>query len=591
MNAKGKPCALVTGEERRIPEGMKNFMSSCTVEMVPLNTKVDVAVIDEIQMLGDRDRGWAWTQAFLGIQAKELHLCGEERTTKLITELCAQMGDQLVVHRYERLSPLQMSPHSLGGSVKKLEKGDAMILFSRLAIHGMKKRIENVTGRRCAVVYGSLPPETRAQQAALFNDPDNDYDFLVASDAVGMGLNLSIKRVIFFTTEKFNGFQFGPIAVPEIKQIAGRAGRYKSARDAIKEGPIDLTDGMPEDVQPPLQVAPTSNRGWIATLEDVDHLTVKNAMETEVEPLKSAGIFPPAHIMDRFASYFPAGTPFSYIILRLHDIAAINPSFHLCDLKEQVEVCDIMQPFNLSVNDRIVFLAAPVFLRDKGGIAVLAELAKCVANQESGHLLDLKSFNLELLDMDKDDHKDGSAGYLREAEVLHKAITLYLWLSYRFGGVFNSQPLAFHVKSLVEAKIDECLSVVEWDEAKMRTQKAMARKALERQMKKLEEALQGTTEEEDSEGADTAALTDDGAIEEDSTDPDPASLGASASVDDPTPLAEDAGNSEDSSASETGVPTSPEEQPPRVINRGPLWEAVSRAPDAVRESHANETKP
>ena len=99
--------------------------------MVPLNTRVDVAVIDEIQMLGDAQRGWAWTQAFLGIQAKELHLCGEERTLNLVTELCAQMGEKLVIHRYERLSPLNMEARSLHGKLKKLQKGDAMILFSR----------------------------------------------------------------------------------------------------------------------------------------------------------------------------------------------------------------------------------------------------------------------------------------------------------------------------------------------------------------------------------------------------------------------------------------------------------------------------
>lgn len=506
MNAKGKLCALVTGEERRIPEGMKHFMTSCTVEMVPLNTKVDVAVIDEIQMLGDPDRGWAWTQAFLGIQAKEMHLCGEERTVNLISDLCASMGDELVIHQYERLSPLKMMSQSLDGDIKKLEKGDAVILFSRLALHTMKRNIENATGKRCAIVYGSLPPETRAQQASLFNDPDNDYDFLVASDAVGMGLNLSIKRIIFQSTSKFNGYQIGTLGVPEIKQIAGRAGRYKTAHDAIREGPIDLTDGEPKDAQPPFQIESTSNFGWITTLEDIDFPVVRGAMESHVEPLKSAGIFPPSHIIERFASYFPAGTPFSYIMLRLHDIASINPRFHLCDIKEQIEICDIIQPFDLSANDRIIFMAAPNFIREASGIDVMQELAKCVAEQSSGHLLDLKSFNLELLDMDKDAHREGSPGYLREAEKLHKAITLYLWLSYRFGGVFNSQPLAFHVKALVEEKIDECLKVVTWDEARFNKLRVKHQNRLDRGVKVLEAGLKLDVQEENNPHADSAFL-------------------------------------------------------------------------------------
>lgn len=191
LNAKGKKCALITGEERRFPDDdVDCAMSSCTVEMVPLNRKMDVAVIDEIQMIGNDQRGWAWTQALLGLRASEIHLCGEERTVPLIRELAAAMGDELEIHRYERLSPLKMSSKSLGGDFNKLRKGDCIVSFSVMSIHALRKSIERTTGKKVAIVYGSLPPETRAQQARLFNDPNNDYDFLVASDAIGMGLNL-----------------------------------------------------------------------------------------------------------------------------------------------------------------------------------------------------------------------------------------------------------------------------------------------------------------------------------------------------------------------------------------------------------------
>lgn len=191
LNAAGKPCALITGEEQRIPEGIVN-MWSCTVEMAPLQTMLDVAVIDEIQMINHTDRGWAWTQAFLGLQAKEIHLCGEERAVPLIRELCGLTGDKVHVHEYERLTPLRVADRSLGSDLNRLEKGDCIVSFSVLGIHSLRRQIENKTGRKCAIVYGSLPPETRAQQARLFNDPDNDYDYLVASDAVGMGLNLYV---------------------------------------------------------------------------------------------------------------------------------------------------------------------------------------------------------------------------------------------------------------------------------------------------------------------------------------------------------------------------------------------------------------
>lgn len=192
--AKGKPCALITGEEQRRPEGVKASMFSCTVEMAPLNTPFEVAVIDEIQMISHQDRGWAWTQAFLGLQAKEVHLCGEARTVPLMRELCALVGDKVIVHEYKRLTPLKVAPRSLKGKLQELEKGDCIVAFTVLGIHALRREIEMKTGKKCAIVYGSLPPETRAQQARLFNDPDNEYDYLVASDAIGMGLNLYVLR-------------------------------------------------------------------------------------------------------------------------------------------------------------------------------------------------------------------------------------------------------------------------------------------------------------------------------------------------------------------------------------------------------------
>jgi ATP-dependent RNA helicase SUPV3L1/SUV3 len=190
FNNKGVPCDLVTGDDVRQAEGGDAKFSSHTVEMVDCARTVDVAVIDEIQMIAQPDRGWAWTRALLGTRAKELHLCGETRVIPLIREVAASMGDTLHIHHYDRLNPLKAMSRSLRGNLKSLRRGDCIVSFSVLGIHAMKKQIELETGRRVAIVYGSLPPEIRAQQAALFNDPSNDYDFLVASDAIGMGLNL-----------------------------------------------------------------------------------------------------------------------------------------------------------------------------------------------------------------------------------------------------------------------------------------------------------------------------------------------------------------------------------------------------------------
>lgn len=470
LNAKGKKCALVTGEERRYPADYDSLgntqMISCTVEMIPVNVDVDVAVIDEIQLLGDDERGWAWTQAFLGVKAKEVHLCGELRTVPLIEDLCRAMGEELIVHKYERLSPLQAMDKSLS-SLKQLEKGDCVIVFSRVGIHAMKKDIEAATGKRCAVVYGSLPPETRAQQAALFNDPDNEYDYLCASDAVGMGLNLSIKRVVFEATSKHDGISHRTISVPQIKQIGGRAGRFRSAADATKlpavESPGSLLD---------VEQKKTGTVGLVTTLAAYDLPIVKRALNTEPEPLTSAGIFPPNHVIARFASYFPPDTSFSFILLRLHEISTTHPRFHLCRFKDQLAIADCIQPYNLTITDKLTFIAAPINFRDGGMIDVCKAFARCLSEQSGGELLDIPEVKLELLD------EDGKGKeYLKSLEALHKQITLYLWLSYRFAGVFRSQALAFHVKEILEKKIDASLDEVDFSENKKKQYDEMKRRA------------------------------------------------------------------------------------------------------------------
>jgi ATP-dependent RNA helicase SUPV3L1/SUV3 len=167
-----------------------DVLVSCTVEMLQIGLHADVAVIDEIQMIGDPQRGSGWTHAVLGLCAKEIHLCGEETAVPLIRELLKETGDEIIVNRYERLTPLEVEQDSLDGDLSRVQKGDCIVAFSRSAIFALKRQVEMQTGMRCAVVYGKLPPEIRSEQAALFNDPDSGYDVLIGSDAIGMGLNL-----------------------------------------------------------------------------------------------------------------------------------------------------------------------------------------------------------------------------------------------------------------------------------------------------------------------------------------------------------------------------------------------------------------
>ena len=183
-------CNLVTGEEQKILDADATLLS-CTVEMLLYTRVYDVAVVDEIQMIGDLERGGGWFTAVAGLVAHEIHLCGEETAIPLVEKLLADTGDELVVRRYERLSPLVVEKESLGGDLAKVKKGDCIVTFSRSSIFGTKRLVEEKTGLRCAVVYGRLPPEVRSEQAALFNDPNSGYDVIIGSDAIGMGLNLS----------------------------------------------------------------------------------------------------------------------------------------------------------------------------------------------------------------------------------------------------------------------------------------------------------------------------------------------------------------------------------------------------------------
>ena len=215
----------MTGEEIFGKEGASHI--ACTVEMADVfETEYEVAIIDEIQLMGGcgQDRGWAWTRALLGIQAQEVHVCGDETVQKLVKSIAAKCGDGLEFRKYQRLCPLRMDHPVL--NYAQIEAGDCIVGFNRGDLYKMKNEIERNTSFKCALIYGRLPPENRRTQAKLFNSAKSGYDVLVSSDAIGMGLNLNIRRIIFSTTSKWNGFKKAPLTTHEIVQIAGRAGRF-----------------------------------------------------------------------------------------------------------------------------------------------------------------------------------------------------------------------------------------------------------------------------------------------------------------------------------------------------------------------------
>lgn len=266
---------------------------------------------------------------------------------------------------------------------------------------------------------------------------------------------------MFQSTTRHNGDMLKTLGVSDIKQIAGRAGRYRIAPDA------QIRSGVRSDLQeskgtiapgPEITDNPATNLGLVTTLERVDLPIVQYAMQSEAEPIATVGIAPPDHLILRFSTYFPPETPFSYILLRLYEISRMHPRFQLCSLKSYIGIADIIEPIKgLTVADRIVLCASPVDLRDLRAPDVVLAFAKCIATQSTGALLDIPALDISTLDRKV---TVGGRKSLERVESLHKALVLYLWLSYRFVGVFTSQAMAFHVKRLVEEKIDSILSQV-----------------------------------------------------------------------------------------------------------------------------------
>ncbi|RRV17056.1 helicase-related protein [Pseudomonas saudiphocaensis] len=221
IESMGVPCSLVTGEEEIIREGATHFC--CTVEEFARfrSQHWDVVVIDEVQMMADSQRGWAWVDALVSAYTPELIMTGPMLIQPSLKTLCDLCEDHLVVKRTKRLSPVEVARRAT--SLKQLDEGSMLVAFSRKTVLELKALLE-MTGKSVSVVYGALSPEVRREQARRFRE--GEADLMVATDAVGMGLNLPAHTLCFYTDEKYDGIQNRQLRVQEVKQIGGRAGRF-----------------------------------------------------------------------------------------------------------------------------------------------------------------------------------------------------------------------------------------------------------------------------------------------------------------------------------------------------------------------------
>ena len=166
----GIPCTMLTGEER-IYEDNSRIISS-TVEMLDIDQKYEVAVIDEAQMIADPDRGHSWTRAILGVQAQEIHVCMSPAAEKVITHLISLCEDTYEIHRYERKTALMCEAVPVRFP-EDVQEGDALIVFTKRAVLDIAGRLER-NGVRASVIYGSLPPATRREQVRRFLAKETD---------------------------------------------------------------------------------------------------------------------------------------------------------------------------------------------------------------------------------------------------------------------------------------------------------------------------------------------------------------------------------------------------------------------------------
>jgi len=209
--------ALITGEEKIAPETATYFV--CTVESMPVDRQVDFVAIDEVQLCADPERGHVFTDRLLHARGThETLLLGSETMRGLIKQL---LGDVHVVTR-TRFSELKYAGPK---KISRLPRRTAIVAFSADAVYGIAELIRRQRGG-AAVVMGALSPRTRNAQVALYQS--GEVDFLVATDAIGMGLNMDVDHVAFANRQKFDGRNMRALRPHEVGQIAGRAGRYTS---------------------------------------------------------------------------------------------------------------------------------------------------------------------------------------------------------------------------------------------------------------------------------------------------------------------------------------------------------------------------
>ena len=295
-------CDLSTGEEEVIKLGATHM--SCTIEKANLKQDYDIVVIDEIQMINDSQRGNAWTRALLGLKCREIHICGALNSKDILKTIIEDCGDEYEIKEYKRNTPLEVQYKSF--NYKDVNDGDALIVFSKKRVLEIAKQYAD-NRIKTSIIYGALPPEVRKMQYNQFIN--KEANVLVSTDAIGMGVNLPIKRIVFMSIKKFDGDDVRELTSQEVKQVAGRAGRkgiydigyvasVGDTQDFIKEK-IEATDDFIEKAV----VGPSDAILNIKTLPLNEKLALWSSREEKVSYYRKMDISEYLIILDKIKRY------------------------------------------------------------------------------------------------------------------------------------------------------------------------------------------------------------------------------------------------------------------------------------------------
>lgn len=266
----------------------------------------------------------------------------------------------------------------------------------------------------------------------------------------------SIKRIIFESIWKNDGTRRAKLSVSQIKQIAGRAGRYRTANQDQKGGNVKtkVIDSQDSRISSFKGSVKQSNVGLVTCLDEKDLYDIQTAISGEANPIKLAGLQPPVEYLDAFAKVLPAGTPFEYLLQRMSEKALMHPRYFMCNTKDLRNAASHLDRVKgLSVVQSCTIAAAPADTRTEIGKQVLGALARCIASRKAVTIVDVPEIPLDVLDQ----AVSGEREYLLNLELLHKSLILYIWLAYRFTNIFLDREMATHAKEMVEEKINTTL--------------------------------------------------------------------------------------------------------------------------------------